>query len=304
MLGRTQGARLAPGKAAAQPSFPMQRLWRQAMWGSAAAMALLVAILAGRSGDTGSPRGGTTLSFMSSSPSSALRPAQGTPSGASQMSQQATAAAAPRPPEPDPAVRQLTLAVRALAEDRDKVLTRLTAVERSMDDMTGSIGRQIEEAKAASARAAAKASPPWPSADAPSVELAPTTLASVALSAMPPPEAAPAATTPPAGSPTTADAHASGEAGPAYGADLGAGLSIKALNARWASLRTTHASLLEGLGAVAALRDNPRSNKISLHLVIGPFANAEGAAQLCVSLAAIQVACQPSMFDSAHLALQ
>jgi hypothetical protein len=90
----------------------------------------------------------------------------------------------------------------------------------------------------------------------------------------------------------------------AYGADIGGAPSIKALHVRWAAMLSAHPQILKGLTPVVTLKDNPRSNKISLRLVVGPFANAEQAAQLCASLAALQQSCEPTMFDGQHLALQ
>jgi len=51
------------------------------------------------------------------------------------------------------------------------------------------------------------------------------------------------------------------------------------------------------------LRESPRSNRIELRLVVGPLPSAEAAAQLCASLAAFHVFCQPAMFDGRHIAL-
>jgi hypothetical protein len=53
-----------------------------------------------------------------------------------------------------------------------------------------------------------------------------------------------------------------------------------------------------------SLRENPRTNRAELHLVAGPFSNAEAAAQLCSTLGTFRMACQPTMFDGSRLALQ
>jgi hypothetical protein len=52
-------------------------------------------------------------------------------------------------------------------------------------------------------------------------------------------------------SPAT-DTAASGP--PAYGADIGSSLSVKALRTRWAGLRAAHPQLFEGLQPVVSLR--------------------------------------------------
>lgn len=314
MLVRTQSAtatskNAASKKVAAKTTFTMQRLWRQALWGSIAAAALLVAIVAGRT-DIGSQRAAVVLSSLNLPAAASVRPGQGGAQVATQP--------APRSPELESAIRQLVQAVRGLGEDRDRIMTRLVAVEHNVDDMTGSISRQIEEAKAA----ATKAPAPWPSAEAPPVPTAPTTIALLAASAAPPPApavaspSAPAIASPPppapaaqaAAAPAAAqsppDTHVSDQPSAAYGADLGGASSIKALHARWLTIRSAHAEMFDGLTSVAAVRENPRSSAISLRLVVGPFANAEQAAELCASLAAVQLSCQPTMFDGPHLALQ
>jgi hypothetical protein len=53
-----------------------------------------------------------------------------------------------------------------------------------------------------------------------------------------------------------------------------------------------------------SLRENQRSNRIELRLMVGPFSNAEAAAQLCALLGTFHLFCQPTMFDGRHLALQ
>jgi len=55
MAGQAQAANAA-AKKGVQPAFAMHSLWRMALWGTTAATALLVAILATRS-DAGSARG-------------------------------------------------------------------------------------------------------------------------------------------------------------------------------------------------------------------------------------------------------
>jgi hypothetical protein len=41
-----------------------------------------------------------------------------------------------------------------------------------------------------------------------------------------------------------------------------------------------------------------------LHLIVGPYANAETAAQFCDFVVPFHVTCQPAMFDGSRLALQ
>jgi hypothetical protein len=229
-----------------------------ALWASAAAIALLLAILAGR-GDLGAQRAAMIASSLNLGSHQPLGPDQATP-----------------PFDAESATRQLVQAIRGLAEDRDRLTARLAALEHNVDDMTGSISRQAEAAKAAGAEPLAPlASPaPWPDA--------PATGAAIPW----PPDAA-TSLVPLAG----------------YGADIGTALSLKALQARWAALRSGHPQLFQGLQAGVAVRDNPRSNRAELRLVVGPFSDKEAAAQLCTALAALRLFCQPTTFDG-RLALQ
>jgi hypothetical protein len=293
MVGGAHVVNAIPKRVKAETSFTMQRLWRQALWGSAAAAALLVAILTGRT-DIGSQRVAIVLASLNSPSPPSLR--------SGQVAAQVASQGAPRSPDADSVMRQLAQAVRGLTEDRDRIMTRLVAVEHNVDDMTGSISREIEAAKAATAQAAA----PWPDAEPP-VPMTPATIASA--TGVPPPVGGLATPLPPSPSALAAaqsppDAAASDRPAAAYGADLGGASSVKALHARWATIRSAHTQIFAGLTPVAILRDSPRSNKIALRLVVGPFANAERAAQLCASLAAVQLSCQPTMFDGPHLELQ
>ena len=79
---------------------------------------------------------------------------------------------------------------------------------------------------------------------------------------------------------------------------------MKGLQTRWTVLLTAHPQLFAGLQPLVSLRENPRTNRAELHLVVGPFSNAEAAAQLCSSLGAHRTPCQPTMFDGSRLALQ
>ena len=281
MLGRAHNVNATAKRVAAKTTFTMQHLWRQALWGSAAAVALLVAILTGFS-DTGSQRAAAILSSLRSG--------------------QTGSQAASHPFDAEAAARQLAQSVRGLAEDRDRMMTRISAVERNVDDMTGSITRQIEAAKTAAQAPAA----PWPS-ETPSAAAVQTNVESVAAPVVPPLAGLESPLTPgsvaPAGEQSAPDPAAS-VAPPAYGADIGSAPTMKALRARWAGIHAAHAQILEGLQPVVTVKDNSRSNRLELRLVVGPFANAERAAELCASLAAFRLSCQPTMFDDRHLALQ
>jgi hypothetical protein len=294
VLGRSQGqktaARGAAAKTAAAPKRPltMAGLWRQAGWGLAAVAALFVAVLSSRD-DAAMERVGVLLASLH------LMPA---PPARHQFDAEAAA-------------RQLAQGVRSLVDDRDRLASRLAALERDMSDMTGSIKSQIEAVKAA------KSAPPlWPD-EAPPVPMTPADIAAMVRPVSPvsdPAAAAPAPNPPAAANPSppnqpvaaaaTGPAETAAPAGSAYGADIGTAATIKALHARWTWLRTAHPALFDGLQPLVSLKQNPRTNRTELHLIVGPYANADAAEQFCDFIVPFHLTCQPAMFDGSRLALQ
>ena len=89
-----------------------------------------------------------------------------------------------------------------------------------------------------------------------------------------------------------------------YGADIGTAVSIQALRARWAGIRSAHPQLFGDLVPTVSLSGQPPSTHPELRLVVGPFASAETAAQLCTSLQRFHQYCQPTIFAGQHLALE
>jgi hypothetical protein len=55
---------------------------------------------------------------------------------------------------------------------------------------------------------------------------------------------------------------------------------------------------------VVSVKQNARTGRTELHLIVGPYANAETAAQFCDYVVPFHVNCQPAMFDGSRLALQ
>lgn len=289
MLGRAQ-RRNAPSKSAAakRPS-ALQNLWRQAGWGLAAAAALSIAVLSGRD-DAAMQKVAAFLSSLS------LQPRQ---TDTHQFDAEAAA-------------RQLAQGVRSLTEDRDRLAAKLNAVEHYVRDTTGSIKQQIETAKAEAIKAA-KQPPPWPE-DAPPVPMTPADIAAMVKTVAPAPAsaAAPASSGATDGSSSPAPTSAANQAaadttasiGQAYGADIGTASSMKALHARWASLRAAHPHLFEGMQPLVSVKQNPRTGRTELHLIVGPYSNADGAVQFCDFVVPFHLTCQPAMFDGSRLALQ
>jgi hypothetical protein len=171
---------------------------------------------------------------------------------------------AARPFDAQAETKKLADAVRDLSADNDELKSRLAVVEHSVDDVTGSIERQ------------AKATPPWPDSGPP-VPATPAAIAAVVAPALPLPME--------------------------YGVDIGSAVSIQALRARWAGIRSAHPQLFDGLAPTIALSEMPPSNRPELRLVIGPLPSANAAAKLCSTLERFRLTCQPTIFAGRHLAL-
>jgi hypothetical protein len=101
--------------------FDLRALLRLATWGCVAATALMVAVL--------SASMGTKHQAFAPSTAAPQVPA-------------ATVALTTRQTEPDKATRQLSEAVSGLAADRDRLVARIASLERSLEDVTGSIKQQ------------------------------------------------------------------------------------------------------------------------------------------------------------------
>jgi hypothetical protein len=267
MLDRAQFFGGKPRWLAVQPVFTMRKLERLALWGSAAAAAMFVAVIAGRS-DVGSQRIAGLI------PSAHPHPNQ---------------AAAARL-DIEAATRELVQAVRGLTEDRDRLMARLAAIEHNLDDVTGSVTRQIEAAR----------TPPWPNNGPP----APATAATIASMVTPvvPAPAGMASPAPPAPLAATADA-TSATAPPAeYGVDLGGARSVQVLHTRWTAFRSARPKLFEGLTPLVSRKDAARSKRTEWRLLVGPFPDIDTAAGLCASLQAVWPFCEPAIFQGQRLA--
>jgi len=173
--------------------------------------------------------------------------------------------------------KRLAEAVPTLTADRDRLQTRLTALERTLEDMTTSVTRVEKAAQAAAqptAQPAAASTPPAPD----------DVTASIQSPATP---AAPAA-------PGKAE----------FGLDLGGANTIDGLRVLWATARQRHAALLEGLRPVVHVRERARSGGVDMRLVAGPLPNAVTAARMCATLVAAGAICQPSGYDGQRLAVR
>ena len=204
---------------------------------------------------------------------------------------------------PDLESRRLADAVRALSADRDRLTARVNALERNLDDVTGSIPNRTSERGGAPNPGASPLPPNL--APAPPVSTAlPPVVAAPAPPVRTPPQA-PVVSRPPASSPMAADAAATGSTATRteFGIDLGTAATVEGLRNLWTAIKGTQAPLLEGLRPVVAVRDGAKPGALELRLVAGPLANAGVAARLCAALADAGLTCAPAVFDGQRLAL-
>jgi hypothetical protein len=183
-------------------------------------------------------------------------------------------------------IRRLSETVRDLDEDRDRLLSRLAALERNYEDVTGSIGKLASAAAAKSAPA--PASPPPD----------PAPVGTIPAAAPPAPVAEVSVAVPPAVEPQPPVA-----AKAAFGVDVGGGATVSTLRNAWERIRRNHAALLDGLQPVIAVRDG-RGGHAELRLIAGPIANAAAAVKLCAALAAAGLSCQPTAYDGQRLVVR
>jgi hypothetical protein len=253
--------------------FDMRALMRLSFWGSGAALALLLAVIA-----AGTEKGSLRLA-------AALNPSAQVASASSKQ-------LAARPAGPDSDTRRLSEQLRSLSTDRDRLLARVTVLERNLEDVTGSIGRQAARASESPAE------PPMPPLPGPTVA------ATIANAPMPPPrpDSAPrsANAAPLAHSPASEATSIKTD----FAIDIGGGTTLDALRELWASVKGNHPNLVAGLRPVIAVRDGARPGTIELRIVAGPLPNAAAASRLCASFAASGWACRPAPFEGQRLAVQ
>lgn len=248
----------------------MRQFWWLALWGSTATAALAFAVVVSRS-EVGTQRAEIALASLSG-----------------------------RQPAPvktfdaEKETRQLRDALRALAEDRDRLTTRVASIEQNLDVVTGSVTRELEAVRSAASAAAA----PWPADPAPEPTPPEAIAATVAPAAT---EPAPTGLPVPDVAPAAAAAAAVDDA--VFGADLGGAPTIQALRLRWETIRSAHPRLFADLRPVVSVRDMTRSNRVELRLVVGPLSNAGAAAQLCAAVSTARQSCRPARFDGQRLAL-
>jgi hypothetical protein len=83
--------------------------------------------------------------------------------------------------------------------------------------------------------------------------------------------------------------------------DVGGAANFEALRALWHTTKNNDPSLLDDFYPVVATRENTRTHAPELRLIVGPMPDAEAAAQLCITLAAVHQYCQPVAFEGQRL---
>jgi hypothetical protein len=244
----------------------MRGLLRLAGWGGLATAAVLLAIIAANSNGR-FQRPGTDLQ--------AARAAELAKAEAAKAAQLARLAAT------EDETRRLTEMVRALTADRERLVTRVSVLERKLDDVTGSIKKQ---------QAAATLAP------APTPETLPkiTTGSTPAASSGAPTRTG--SLPPPSNSPESDSSR------PAAGVDIGGASNFDGLRTLWKTLTAAHAGLFDGLHPVVTAREN-KSRATDLRLVAGPLTDLESATRICTALAAAKQYCRLVTFEGPPLTL-
>jgi hypothetical protein len=288
------GPRLVPAvSSSAQDDAGYGALFQLGLWGGAAAACLLLVAFATRT-ESGQARMTAAYSALT---------------GAAEAEKRQSAA---RERELEDA-RRMTAMIRNLTEDRDRLLVRMTALERNYEDVTGSIGKLANAARPPAAEVAAAAVATMTAPDQPVT--VPQQAAAMPVGSAPAANS-PAARGPVASAPPAAPAAASATAktaapeqqGPVstrseFGIDIGGAPTLSELRNVWERASRNHGVLLDGLRPLIAVRDG-RAGQVELRLVVGPIGNAAAAAKLCAALAAAGMSCQPTMFDGQRLALR
>ncbi len=246
--------------------FNMRGLWRLALWGSSAAAALTLVVLVQNS-ENGRQR--MALMLGHDAPTRVA----------------AAPATAVRNPEAENELRRQADALRILNADRERLVQRLAALERNVEDITGSVRQpQRRETAAQVPTTPAWLTPPMVIAPATTQAAAPTSRlgAKQQQAEMPPADTVAIKTE--------------------FGIDLGSAANVEDLRSLWNAAKLSHPAVLDALRPVVGLREE-KGRPSELRLIAGPVANAGVAARLCATLAAAGKPCQPAVFDGQRLAL-
>ena len=210
---------------------------------------------------------------------------------------------AAKPPAPPAIERKLVAeheisrirdALDALASERDRLVLRVEQLERSVGDITASIGKE----KPAAAEAGAPPSVPPANVVVPPARPAKAPMAQK--------QAAGKQQQPQTPAQTQSRIHSTESIATRteFAVDLGGEANLDGLRALWATIRGNHGAALESLRPLVSIREGTKSGTVELRLVAGPLANAGAAARLCAGLQASGVPCQATVFDGQRLSLR
>jgi hypothetical protein len=307
----------------------MRPLLRIGVWGCLAVVALGGVVFAGRT-DVGAERAKVALATLREAPHEIV-----THPG-NLLAARATG--------DDAETKRLNEAVRKLTADRDRLATRVAALEQNLTDLTGSISRAQPAAQngapTATARSDNKAEafpPPAPpdvvsttspdtrsiapppaeqaaatpaAAAAPAAAPAPrqsrmATIQSYVTSSAPPVAAAAPAPSEPQVAATTPDPAPPPADTPANGFAIDLGTATN-VNTLRAHWGSVRTAHPAILEGMRPLVSvrQGRPGFTEFHLVAGPIADADAAAKICQLLASARVPCRPSTFDGQRLDLR
>jgi hypothetical protein len=261
----------------------MRALFRLAGWGVAAASALLIAMLAAHS-TGGQQRLGVAIAALTGQTKSQV--AKADPEAARLARLAAT--------ETD--TRRLTEIVRTLSTDRERLMARLTVLERNLEDVTGSIRRQVA------------APPPTPTQTAAPPPPSPSGARATPQDAGETPNPGQAPTQAPSRVATVSPSGATAEPDvappkPALGVDVGGAASFDGLRTLWNSIVAANPGVFDGMHPVVVVRENSKNRTADLRLTVGPLTDAESATRICATLTAGKRFCRSTVFEGAPLAL-
>lgn len=230
------------------------------------------------------------------------------------------------PQAKSPDVRLLEEQVRTLAADRDRLAARLSVLEprmalleHNLDDMTGSIKKQVEQTAALAAKVSTPTAAPaaQPAAEPRMTNSVKTESIRVErpASVAPAPFVAPEPTTASSDQPVTvgvplplprmaalspSEPPAEAPKKPEIGVDIGGAPTMEVLTLRWTAVKANFGPLLNGLRPLAV--HVRRQNATDMRLLIGPLPTIAAANQLCARFASARVTCRPAKFEGDELA--
>jgi hypothetical protein len=192
--------------------------------------------------------------------------------------------------------RRLVEMVRSLAGDRERLMNRVTVLERSLEDITGTIQRQAALTPPAATPPSVPSGTPQLPATATPPKSTPAEPGGSAGATPEPPKR-------PANAPGTVPDLQAVEARPAAGVEVGGARDFDGLRTLWTSLSATHPDLFEGLQPIVTVREDGRSRSADLRLVAGPLTDVDSASRICSTLAAAKRYCRLVAFEGQPLAL-